>query len=73
MFELVGRDPLIEIALELEQIALNDPYFKERQLYPNVDFYTGIIYKVLQEEIRHSDSQRICSRCFSRVRAYRDG
>lgn len=49
MFELVGRDPLIEIALELEQIALNDPYFKERQLYPNVDFYTGIIYKVLLE------------------------
>lgn len=47
VFDLVGREPLIEIALELEQIALNDPYFIERKLYPNVDFYTGIIYKSL--------------------------
>jgi len=38
---------LIEIAVELEQIALNDPYFKERKLYPNVDFYTGLVYKAL--------------------------
>ena len=40
-------DPLLEIAVELEQIALEDDYFKERKLYPNVDFYTGLIYKAL--------------------------
>jgi citrate synthase len=41
------NDPLFELALELEQIALNDEYFKEKKLYPNVDFYSGIIYKAL--------------------------
>jgi len=41
------HDPLLEIAMELEQVALNDDYFKERRLYPNVDFYTGIIYKAM--------------------------
>ena len=41
------RDPLLEIAKELEFIALNDPYFVERKLYPNVDFYSGIIYKAM--------------------------
>ncbi|MDY6942596.1 MAG: citrate synthase [Pseudomonadota bacterium] len=41
------NDPLFELALELEQIALNDSYFKEKKLYPNVDFYSGIIYKAL--------------------------
>lgn len=41
------NDPLLEIAKELEQAALNDPYFIERKLYPNVDFYSGIIYKAL--------------------------
>ncbi|MBX2903704.1 MAG: citrate synthase [Chitinophagales bacterium] len=41
------NDPLLEIAKELEQEALNDPYFVERKLYPNVDFYSGIIYKAL--------------------------
>ncbi|MFN8308866.1 MAG: citrate synthase [Chitinophagales bacterium] len=41
------NDPLLEIAKELEQAALNDPYFVERKLYPNVDFYSGIIYKAL--------------------------
>ena len=40
-------DPLLDVALELEQIALNDEYFVERNLYPNVDFYSGIIYKAL--------------------------
>lgn len=40
-------DPMLEIAMELEQVALNDDYFKERRLYPNVDFYTGIIYKAM--------------------------
>lgn len=41
------NDPMFELALKLEQIALEDDYFKERNLYPNVDFYSGIIYKVL--------------------------
>jgi citrate synthase len=41
------EDPLIEIAKQLEQVALNDEYFKARNLYPNVDFYSGIIYKAL--------------------------
>jgi len=40
-------DPLLKIALELEKIALNDEYFKEKKLYPNVDFYSGIILKAL--------------------------
>ncbi|KAB1652505.1 citrate synthase [Pseudoclavibacter chungangensis] len=40
-------DPLLDIAMELEQHALSDDYFKERRLYPNVDFYTGIIYKAM--------------------------
>ena len=42
-----GDTPLFDLARELEQIALNDEYFKERNLYPNVDFYSGIIYKAL--------------------------
>ena len=40
-------DPLLDVAIELEQAALKDPYFVERKLYPNVDFYSGIIYKAL--------------------------
>jgi len=40
-------EPLLQIAMELEKIALNDPYFIERKLYPNVDFYSGIIYRAL--------------------------
>jgi citrate synthase len=45
--KLGKRDELLDIALELEDIALNDDYFIERKLYPNVDFYTGIIYKAM--------------------------
>ena len=41
------KDPLLDIAKELEEVALNDPYFVERKLYPNVDFYSGIIYRAL--------------------------
>lgn len=41
------KDPIFEIAQELEHVALNDPYFIERRLYPNVDFYTGIIYRAM--------------------------
>jgi citrate synthase len=40
-------DPLLDLAIELEQIALADDYFIERKLYPNVDFYTGVIYKAM--------------------------
>jgi citrate synthase len=47
VFEVTGRNPLLEIALELERIALEDEYFVERRLYPNVDFYSGIIYQAL--------------------------
>jgi citrate synthase len=46
--ELGVNDPLLDVALELEQAALKDPYFVERKLYPNVDFYSGIIYKALK-------------------------
>jgi len=45
--DLGVKDPLLDIAKELEQIALDDDYFKERRLYPNVDFYTGVIYKAM--------------------------
>jgi citrate synthase len=41
------KDPLLDIAMELEEAALTDDYFKERKLYPNVDFYSGIIYRAL--------------------------
>ena len=41
------KDPIFDIALELEQVALNDPYFIERKLYPNVDFYSGVIYRAI--------------------------
>jgi citrate synthase len=47
VFEVTGRNPLIDIALELERIALQDDYFVSRKLYPNVDFYSGIIYQVM--------------------------
>ncbi len=47
VFEVVGRNPLIDIALELERIALQDDYFVSRKLYPNVDFYSGIIYQAM--------------------------
>jgi len=40
-----GRNPLLDIALELERIALQDDYFMKRKLYPNVDFYSGLIYQ----------------------------
>jgi len=44
---IVGREPMIDIAMELERIALSDEYFISRKLYPNVDFYSGVIYKAL--------------------------
>jgi citrate synthase len=47
VFEITGRNPKLDIALELERIALQDEYFIERKLYPNVDFYSGIIYQAM--------------------------
>ncbi|MBK5291538.1 MAG: citrate synthase [Acidobacteriia bacterium] len=47
VFEVTGRNPLLDIAIELERIALQDEYFVKRRLYPNVDFYSGIIYQAM--------------------------
>ena len=47
VFAVTGKNPLLDIALKLEEIALNDEYFKSRNLYPNVDFYTGLIYQAM--------------------------
>jgi len=47
VFEVTGRNPKIDIALALERIALSDEYFIKRKLYPNVDFYSGIIYQAM--------------------------
>ena len=47
VFAITGKSPLLEIALELERIALEDDYFVTRKLYPNVDFYSGLIYKAM--------------------------
>ena len=48
VFEVTGKNPLLEIALELERIALEDDYFISRKLYPNVDFYSGLIYDSME-------------------------
>ena len=47
VFDVTGKNPLLDIALKLEEVALNDDYFISRKLYPNVDFYSGIIYKAI--------------------------
>lgn len=47
VFEVTGRNPILDVALELERIALEDDYFQKRKLYPNVDFYSGIIYQAM--------------------------
>jgi citrate synthase len=47
VFQETGRNPLIEVAFELERIALHDEHFVSRRLYPNVDFYSGIIYQAM--------------------------
>ena len=47
VFEVTGRNPLLDIAIELEGVALSDDYFISRKLYPNVDFYTGLIYRAM--------------------------
>ena len=65
VFKVTGVNPLLEIALELERIALQDEYFVSRKLYPNVDFYSGIIYQamgfpveILPGAVRHSAHRR---------------
>ena len=47
VFEVTGKNPLLDIALKLEEVALNDSYFVDRKLYPNVDFYSGLIYQAM--------------------------
>ena len=47
VFEVTGKNPLLDIALKLEEIALADEYFISRKLYPNVDFYSGLIYQAM--------------------------
>jgi citrate synthase len=48
VFEVTGKSPLLDIALKLEEVALSDDYFISRSLYPNVDFYSGLIYQALK-------------------------
>jgi citrate synthase len=48
VFDVTGKNPLIDIAIELERIALQEEYFVTRKLYPNVDFYSGIIYEAMK-------------------------
>ena len=60
--ELDSKDSLFDIALELEQVALTDDYFIEKKLYPNVDFYSGLIYRAM-------GFPTTCSRCSSRSAA----
>ncbi|MCB1248904.1 MAG: citrate (Si)-synthase, partial [Acidimicrobiales bacterium] len=47
VFEVTGKNPLLDIALKLEEVALADDYFISRKLYPNVDFYSGLIYQAM--------------------------
>ena len=47
VFEVTGKNPLLDVATELEKIALEDDYFTSRKLYPNVDFYSGLMYEAL--------------------------
>jgi citrate synthase len=48
VFDVLGTSPLLDVAIELERIALTDDYFVSRKLYPNVDFYSGLIYQALK-------------------------
>ena len=47
VFAVTGKNPLLDIALKLEEVALSDDYFISRKLYPNVDFYSGLIYQAM--------------------------
>ena len=81
VFEVTGVNPLLKIAQELEKIALEDEYFVKRKLYPNVDFYSGLIYEALQlpagdvhRAVRHRPDPglaRPVARSWSRTRTRR--
>lgn len=58
VFAIAGRDPLIEVAVELERIALSDAYFIDRKLYPNVDFYSGGHCRIQKADISLSGTCR---------------
>ncbi len=47
VFDVTGKNPKLDVALKLEEVALSDPYFIDRKLYPNVDFYSGLIYEAM--------------------------
>ena len=47
VFDVTGKNPKLDVALKLEEVALSDPYFVDRKLYPNVDFYSGLIYEAM--------------------------
>ena len=64
VFAVTGKNPLLDIASELEKIALEDEYFVQRKLYPNVDFYSGLIYEALG---CRSSTSRCCSRSAARA------
>ena len=68
VFDVMGRNPLIDIALECERIALEDEYFVSRRLYPNVDFYTGLIYQSMLSLIHISGPLRIQTKEFKNDR-----
>jgi citrate synthase len=66
VFEVTGKNPLLDIALKLEEVALADDYFVSRKLYPNVDFYSGLIYQAMRlpdrdvhRAVRHSAHRRL--------------
>ncbi len=67
VFEVTGSNPLLDIALALEEVALHDEYFVERKLYPNVDFYSGIIYRRCRSICSRSLCPRTCARLASAV------
>ena len=70
VFKVTGRNPKLEIAIELERIALDDEYFVKRKLYPNVDFYSGIIYQAMGFRPESSPS---CSPSRARSAGWRNG
>ena len=66
ILEHLGGDPMLDLAMDLEKIALEDDYFVSRKLYPNVDFYTGLIYRamgfpnrLLHRTVRNRPSPRL--------------
>ena len=71
VFEVTGRNPKLDIAVELEKRALDDEYFTSRKLYPNVDFYSGLIYEALQ--LPTDDVHGACSRSRARRAGWRSG